>query len=63
MANQAKIQMEQPNILRALDSHENNNKQVWAEERELNHEELRRLDDLYQKVDPLPQHVRPGRTK
>ena len=42
--------------MRALDDHEHGNEQYWSEDRENNHEELRRLDDIfhqcYGRVDP-----------
>jgi hypothetical protein len=47
ITNQETILRRQEDILRAIDGHQRGNEQFWTENRELNHEEIRRLDDIF----------------
>jgi hypothetical protein len=47
IANQETIRQKEEDILRAVDEHQHGNEQFWSENREYNHEEVRRLDDIF----------------
>lgn len=57
--NQEGIHQKEEDILRAIEMHEHGNEQYWSENRENNHEALRRLDDIFHqcyqhRIDPTP---------
>jgi|SRR6516165_1981414 hypothetical protein len=47
ITNEETIRQKEEDILRAVDNHQHGNEQFWSEDREYNHEELRRLDDIF----------------